>query len=84
MLYISAHRKTMSFSTKNNFLTVQEVAAYLKLSVITIYKYIRENKLQAIEFGGHYRIEQSSLDQFINDHKVIKNIFSNPKYEKED
>ncbi len=53
--------------------TVQEVSQFLKLSVLTVYKYIKEHKLEAIEFGGHYRIQKSSLEKFIREHKVRKN-----------
>lgn len=60
----------MSFTSNNDFLTVAEVAESLRLSVLTIYKYIKEEKLEAIEFGGHYRISSSSLDNFIQTHKV--------------
>ncbi len=52
------------------FFTVQEVAEFLKLNALTIYKYIKEGRLDAVEFGGHYRISQKSLDLFIADHKV--------------
>jgi len=63
----------MTFNSKtNDFLTVQEVTEILKLSTLTIYKYIRLHQLEAIEFGGHYRIERSSLDKFIENHKVHK------------
>ena len=51
-------------------LTVQEVAQFLKLSELTIYKYIKLQQLEAIEFGGHYRILKTSLDSFIESHKV--------------
>lgn len=54
----------------DGFFTVGEVSKLLKLSVITLYKYIREQKLEAVEFGGHYRIEKSALTRFINSHKV--------------
>ncbi len=50
--------------------TVQEVSQLLKLSVLTIYKYIKEQKIEAIEFGGHYRIQKTSLEKFIKEHKV--------------
>jgi excisionase family DNA binding protein len=50
--------------------TVQEVSQLLKLSVLTIYKYIKEQRIEAVEFGGHYRIEKDSLDQFIERHRV--------------
>lgn len=45
-----------------------EVGEILKLSTITIYKYIREKKLEAIEFGRHYRISALSLEKFIQSH----------------
>ena len=60
----------MSYSIGNNLLTVKEVSSFLKLSAITIYKYIREQKIEAIEFGGHYRIEKSALISFVKKHKI--------------
>ena len=69
----------MRFNRRNDFLTVAEVSDILKLSVLTIYKYIKEQKLEAIEFGGHYRIERISLQRFINAHRLPTN--KNP-YEK--
>ena len=59
----------MSYIVETNFLNVKEVSALLKLSALTIYKYISEKKLKAIHFGGRYLIEKSSLDQFVNDRK---------------
>ncbi len=60
----------MSLLSDHTLFTVQEVAAFLKLSVLTVYKYIKEQRLEAIEFGGHYRIQKTALDKFIDDHKV--------------
>lgn len=57
-------------------LTVQEVAGMLKLSVLTIYKYIKEQKIEALEFGGHYRISQTALDDFIKSHLVTRKTFT--------
>lgn len=54
----------------SEFLTVQEVADLLRLSSLTIYKYIKEGNLEAVEFGGHYRVSQHSLNKFISIHKV--------------
>ena len=50
--------------------TVSEVARILKLSTITIYKFIREQKLEAIEFSGHYRVSSQSLEKFITEHTI--------------
>lgn len=60
----------MRHITQTNFLTVKEVAILLQLSLLTIYKYIRERKLEVIRFGGHYRIEKQSLDKFIDSHRL--------------
>lgn len=64
----------MSYIEENSYLTVKEVAAILKLSEITIYKYIREQKLDAFEFGRHFRISKSSLSKFIRAHKKLNTI----------
>lgn len=61
----------MSLIEESDFLTVQEVSFALKLTDLTIYKYIKEGELEAVEFGGHYRIKKSSLNRFINSHKVV-------------
>ncbi len=55
---------------RQEYLTVQEVADFLRLSVLTIYKYIKEGQLEAVEFGGHYRVNKSSLQKFIEEHIV--------------
>lgn len=60
----------MGYNLINEFLTVQEVADFLRLSVLTIYKYIKEGNLEAIEFGGHYRVSKEALEEFIKIHKV--------------
>ena len=63
----------MRYNYKHDFLTVAEVSELLRLSVLTLYKYIKSGDLKAIEFGGHYRIYKSSLDTFIEKHKVTNN-----------
>jgi excisionase family DNA binding protein len=55
---------------KVNYLTVAEVCDILRLTDLTIYKYIKAGALAAVEFGGHYRISQDSLNEFIEKHKV--------------
>ncbi len=71
----------MSYISNNNFYTVKEVSSILRLSVLTIYKYIRERKLSVVKFGGHYRISPNSLNEFIDTHLVIK--IDPPDYEEE-
>ena len=60
----------MRYNGRYNFLTVQEVSDVLRLSVLTIYKYIKSGDLEALEFGGHYRVSKPSLSTFIKNHTV--------------
>lgn len=53
-----------------NFLTVQEVADVLRVSQLTIYRYITANKLTAYKFGRDYRIFKADLNEFIQARKV--------------
>ncbi len=61
----------MSHFTNNlAFLTVEEVSVLLRLSTLTIYKYIKEGKISVLNLGGHYRISKTALDEFIAKHIV--------------
>ena len=62
----------MGFDIETKFFTVKEVSDLLKLSELTIYKYIKDRTLEAFEFGGHFRISSSALATFINSHKTSK------------
>ena len=57
----------MNYTVETNFLNVKEVSVFLKLSALTIYRYIAEKKIKAIHFGGRYLIDKSSLDQFVKE-----------------
>ncbi len=62
----------MNYTIETNFLNVKEVSVFLKLSALTIYRYIAEKKIKAIHFGGRYLINKSSLDTFIKKRKINK------------
>lgn len=62
----------MTFDIETKFFTVKEVSDLLKLSELTIYKYIKEAQLDAFEFGGHFRIAATALESFINEHKSMR------------
>ena len=61
---------TIRYMNKHKLYTVAEVSRILKLSTITVYKYIKESKLEAIEFGRQYRITALALQQFIEIHTL--------------
>jgi len=58
------------FTNNLAFLTVEEVSVLLRLSTLTIYKYIKEGKISVLNLGGHYRISKTALDDFISKHIV--------------
>ncbi len=62
----------MNYTVETNFLNVKEVSVFLKLSALTIYRYIAEKKIKVIHFGGRYLIDKSSLNKFIEERKINK------------
>lgn len=55
-------------SMKYEWLTVEEVAAMLRLNVVTIYRWLRNNELRGIKLGKEWRIRESDLEAFIESH----------------
>lgn len=51
------------------FLTVEEVANILKVTKMTIYRYIKSGKLPAYKTGKNYRIKQKEFDNFLEENK---------------
>jgi excisionase family DNA binding protein len=50
-------------------LSVKEVSDYLGVTKITLYTWIKEDKLKAFKFGRSWRISKGDLDEFINLYK---------------
>jgi len=70
----TAHR-----SFASDWLTVDEIAAELKISKSIVYRLIRNGELEAVDLvdnrgkiarKGHYRITRSSLNQFLESKKM--------------
>ena len=51
-------------------MTVEQVAAYLQLNKLTIYKFIRSGNLPAVRLGRSFRVRPSDVDEFLEAHKV--------------
>ena len=47
------------------YYTPQEVAEQLKLRVHTVYAYIRQGRLPAVQFGNRCRIARADLEAFV-------------------
>src|SRR5258708_34236430 len=51
----------------NTLLSVKQVAFILKVHPLTIRRYIKEKKLNAVKIGGNIRIPESDLENFQKD-----------------
>lgn len=51
-------------------LTVAQVAEYLQLNRLTVYRYIREGRIPAFRLGKLYRVLQSDVDRFLESQRV--------------
>ena len=49
----------------SEIMTVEQVAEYLQLNKLTIYKYVREGRIPAAKLGKAYRIRKSDVDLFL-------------------
>ncbi|MDR7482176.1 MAG: helix-turn-helix domain-containing protein [Armatimonadota bacterium] len=51
-------------------MTVDQVARYLQLNRLTVYRYIREGRLPASRIGKVYRIRVDDVERFLEARKV--------------
>lgn len=50
---------------KEKLLTINEVTAILKVSKLTIYRYIKAGRLPAYKVGRDYRVKQEDFDKLL-------------------
>ena len=48
-----------------DLMTTTELAEYLRVDRITIYRYLRENKIPALRVGGRWRFKQKDIDEWL-------------------
>ena len=51
----------------NDILTIDEVAAYLRLKPQTIYKWAQEKRIPAVKLGKEWRFRKSILDRWLDE-----------------
>ena len=51
---------------KSNIMTLREVAKYLGLHVMTVYKLTREGRVPAAKIGGQWRFKRDVLDEWLD------------------
>lgn len=52
---------------ENEILTIEEVAAYLRLTPQTIYKWAQEKRIPAAKLGKEWRFRKSIIDQWLDE-----------------
>lgn len=62
-------RRITTMTDTDKLLNVKEVADYLGVTKITLYTWIKEEKLKAFKFGRSWRISKADLEEFINEYK---------------
>ena len=58
------------------FLTVEEVAEYLRLPLSTVYKLAQDKKLPGFKVGKHWRFRKETFQEWIKDQER-KNVLAN-------
>jgi excisionase family DNA binding protein len=49
----------------SNILTTKELAEYLKLTEVTIYKYANEGKIPGFKIGSRWRFDKEKIDDLL-------------------
>lgn len=55
---------------KEKLLTINEITEILKVSKLTIYRYIKAGKLPAIKIGRDYRIKQNDFNKLLENKRA--------------
>jgi excisionase family DNA binding protein len=57
-------------TVEETYFTVEEVAERLKVSHMTVYRWIKARKLGAYKIGGEYRITEGDIDRFLEARRI--------------
>ena len=57
----------MAVNTKPSLMTIDEVARYLRMKKVTIYKHAQEGKIPGFKVGSKWRFKKSTVDKWITD-----------------
>ena len=57
----------MASTTKPSLMTIDEVAKYLRMKKVTIYKHAQEGKIPGFKVGSKWRFKKTTIDKWITD-----------------
>ena len=55
----------MAMNTKPSLMTIDELAKYLRMKKVTIYKHAQGGKLPGFKVGSSWRFKKSTIDKWI-------------------
>ncbi|UCD55293.1 MAG: helix-turn-helix domain-containing protein [Candidatus Omnitrophota bacterium] len=55
----------MAVNTKSSLMTIDEIAKYLRMKKVTIYKHAQEGKVPGFKVGSKWRFKKSTVDKWI-------------------
>ena len=59
-------RKNKELNSESPILTADEVAEYLKLSKITVYKLAKDGSIPGFRVGGSWRFSKSNIEKLMS------------------
>lgn len=59
--------------TATQFYTIEEIADLLKVSYLTVFRWVQAGKLTAYKVGKQYRIDVQDLNKFLEESKKYGN-----------
>lgn len=70
--------KTVRAARPGPVMTVDQVADYLQVNRLTVYRYVREGKIPAARFGKLYRVLKTDVDGFLEARKASPRTYGAP------
>jgi len=64
---VSANGSRRGREPEHDILTVEEVAAYLRLQPQTIYRWAQEKRIPSVKLGKEWRFRKSILDRWLDE-----------------
>ena len=55
---------------KDEFLTTEELAAFLKVPKLTVYKWVSQRKIPCVKVGKHLRFKRSEIEEWLKERRV--------------
>ena len=71
ILELCKHQAPHSAKESNKYLTPNEIADLLNVSLRTVQRYIKSGELSSVKFMGSRRTSEAALNQFINRHSGV-------------